>query len=120
MHLLPVVEGNRTFIEWKVQLDAAPQDARLLRRDQVERVAEKSHVVIRDRRDDAHRRRPYSIMPHRSFVPHSGQMLKPGRFISAPAMVIGDASGACSPKFTSRKVTLSRNSKPKMKRQELP
>jgi hypothetical protein len=27
MHLLPVVEGNRTFIEWKVQLDAEPQDA---------------------------------------------------------------------------------------------
>jgi hypothetical protein len=27
MHLLPVVEGNRTFIEWKVQLDTAPQDA---------------------------------------------------------------------------------------------
>ena len=24
MHLLPVVEGNRTFIEWKVQLDTAP------------------------------------------------------------------------------------------------
>jgi hypothetical protein len=27
MHLLPVVEGNRTFIEWKVQLETAPQDA---------------------------------------------------------------------------------------------
>jgi hypothetical protein len=27
MHLLPVVEGNKTFIEWKVQLDTAPQDA---------------------------------------------------------------------------------------------
>jgi hypothetical protein len=27
MHLLPVVEGNRTFIEWKVQLDTTPQDA---------------------------------------------------------------------------------------------
>ena len=27
MHLLPVVEGNRTFIEWKVRLDTAPQDA---------------------------------------------------------------------------------------------
>jgi len=27
MHLLPVVEGNRTFIEWKVQLKTAPQDA---------------------------------------------------------------------------------------------
>jgi Polyketide cyclase / dehydrase and lipid transport len=27
MHLLPIVEGNRTFIEWKVQLDTAPQDA---------------------------------------------------------------------------------------------
>ena len=26
MHLLPVVEGNRTFIEWKVQLDTAAQD----------------------------------------------------------------------------------------------
>jgi len=27
MHLLPVIEGNRTFIEWKVELDSAPQDA---------------------------------------------------------------------------------------------
>ena len=27
MHLLPVVEGNRTFIEWTVTLDTAPQDA---------------------------------------------------------------------------------------------
>ena len=27
MHLLPVVEGNRTFIEWSVKLDTAPQDA---------------------------------------------------------------------------------------------
>src|SRR3954447_514417 len=27
MHLLPVVEGNRTFIEWAVTLDTAPQDA---------------------------------------------------------------------------------------------
>jgi hypothetical protein len=27
MHLLPVVEGNKTFIEWKVRLDAAPEDA---------------------------------------------------------------------------------------------
>jgi hypothetical protein len=26
MHLLPIVEGNRTFIEWSVKLDAAPQD----------------------------------------------------------------------------------------------
>ena len=26
MHLLPVVEGNRTFIEWSVKLDTAPQD----------------------------------------------------------------------------------------------
>ena len=27
MHLLPVIEGNKTFIEWKVKLDAAPDDA---------------------------------------------------------------------------------------------
>jgi len=27
MHLLPVVEGNRTFIEWSVKLDTAPDDA---------------------------------------------------------------------------------------------
>jgi hypothetical protein len=27
MHLLPVVEGNRTFIEWAVELDTAPEDA---------------------------------------------------------------------------------------------
>jgi len=27
MHLLPIVEGNRTFIEWAVQLDTSPQDA---------------------------------------------------------------------------------------------
>ena len=27
MHLLPVVEGNRTFIEWSVRLDTAPGDA---------------------------------------------------------------------------------------------
>jgi hypothetical protein len=27
MHLLPIVEGNRTFIEWSVKLDTAPQDA---------------------------------------------------------------------------------------------
>jgi hypothetical protein len=27
MRLLPVVEGNRTFIEWAVTLDTAPQDA---------------------------------------------------------------------------------------------
>ncbi len=27
MHLLPVVEGNRTFIEWKVRLDTLPADA---------------------------------------------------------------------------------------------
>jgi hypothetical protein len=26
MHLLPIVEGNRTFIEWSVKLDAAVQD----------------------------------------------------------------------------------------------
>jgi hypothetical protein len=26
MHLLPIVEGNRTFIEWSVKLDTAPQD----------------------------------------------------------------------------------------------
>ena len=27
MHLIPVVEGNRTFIEWVVTLDTAPDDA---------------------------------------------------------------------------------------------
>jgi hypothetical protein len=27
MHLMRVIEGNRTFIEWSVALDAAPQDA---------------------------------------------------------------------------------------------
>jgi hypothetical protein len=27
MHLIPVVEGNRTFIEWAVTLDTAPGDA---------------------------------------------------------------------------------------------
>jgi hypothetical protein len=27
MHLRPVVEGNRTFIEWTVTLDTAPDDA---------------------------------------------------------------------------------------------
>jgi hypothetical protein len=27
MHLLGVVEGNRTFIEWSVKLDTAPEDA---------------------------------------------------------------------------------------------
>jgi len=27
MHLIPITEGNRTFIEWSVALDAAPQDA---------------------------------------------------------------------------------------------
>ncbi|MBR0754449.1 SRPBCC family protein [Bradyrhizobium jicamae] len=27
MHLLPVVEGNRTFIEWSVRLDTTPGDA---------------------------------------------------------------------------------------------
>ena len=27
MHLLPIVEGNRTFIEWSVALDSEPQDA---------------------------------------------------------------------------------------------
>jgi hypothetical protein len=27
MHLLGVVEGNRTFIEWAVTLDTAPEDA---------------------------------------------------------------------------------------------
>jgi hypothetical protein len=27
MHLLPVVEGDRTFIEWSVRLDTAPGDA---------------------------------------------------------------------------------------------
>jgi hypothetical protein len=27
MHLLPIVEGNRTYIEWAVQLDTAPEDA---------------------------------------------------------------------------------------------
>lgn len=27
MHLLGVVEGDRTFIEWDVQLDTAPEDA---------------------------------------------------------------------------------------------
>jgi hypothetical protein len=26
MHLLPIVEGNRTFIEWFVKLDTAPRD----------------------------------------------------------------------------------------------
>jgi hypothetical protein len=26
MHLLPVIEGGRTFIEWSVKLDAAPDD----------------------------------------------------------------------------------------------
>jgi hypothetical protein len=26
MHLFPVVKGNRTFIEWSVKLDTAPQD----------------------------------------------------------------------------------------------
>jgi hypothetical protein len=26
MHLLPVVEGNRTFIEWAVTLDTEPED----------------------------------------------------------------------------------------------
>ena len=30
MHLLPVVEGNRTFIEWKVRLDTAPAGCRSL------------------------------------------------------------------------------------------
>ena len=27
MHLIPITEGNRTFIEWSVALDTAPQDA---------------------------------------------------------------------------------------------
>jgi hypothetical protein len=27
MHLLGIVEGNRTFIEWVVELDTAPEDA---------------------------------------------------------------------------------------------
>jgi hypothetical protein len=27
MHLIPVTEGDRTFIEWSVDLDTAPQDA---------------------------------------------------------------------------------------------
>ena len=27
MHLLPIVEGDRTFIEWDVKLDTAPEDA---------------------------------------------------------------------------------------------
>jgi hypothetical protein len=27
MHLSPIVEGDRTFIEWDVVLDTAPQDA---------------------------------------------------------------------------------------------
>ena len=27
MHLIPVVEGNRTFIEWAVTLETAPGDA---------------------------------------------------------------------------------------------
>ena len=27
MYLLPVVEGNRTYIEWKVQLDPLPEEA---------------------------------------------------------------------------------------------
>jgi hypothetical protein len=27
MHLLGIVESNRTFIEWAVTLDTAPQDA---------------------------------------------------------------------------------------------
>ncbi|WP_050420171.1 SRPBCC family protein [Bradyrhizobium tropiciagri] len=27
MHLLPVIEGNRTFIEWSVKLETAPGDA---------------------------------------------------------------------------------------------
>lgn len=27
MHLLPVVDGDRTFIEWSVSLDAQPEDA---------------------------------------------------------------------------------------------
>jgi hypothetical protein len=27
MHLMGIIEGNRTFIEWSVALDAAPQDA---------------------------------------------------------------------------------------------
>src|SRR3954469_23620393 len=27
MHLLPIVEGGRTFIEWDVALDTAPEDA---------------------------------------------------------------------------------------------
>lgn len=49
----------------------------------------------------------FLALRRRWIVPHSGQMLKPGRFISAPAIVIGDASGVCSPKFTSRKVTRS-------------
>jgi hypothetical protein len=29
MHLLRIIEGNRTFIEWSVALDPAPQDAEL-------------------------------------------------------------------------------------------
>jgi hypothetical protein len=32
MHLIPVVEGNRTFIEWAVTLDTAPDDADRWRR----------------------------------------------------------------------------------------
>ena len=27
MHLLGIVDGNRTFIEWSVTLDVTPQDA---------------------------------------------------------------------------------------------
>jgi hypothetical protein len=27
IHLIPITEGNRTFIEWSVALDTAPQDA---------------------------------------------------------------------------------------------
>jgi hypothetical protein len=27
MHLMRVIDGNRTFIEWSVALDTAPQDA---------------------------------------------------------------------------------------------
>ena len=27
MHLLPIIEGNRTFIEWSVRLDTAPADS---------------------------------------------------------------------------------------------
>ncbi len=47
MHLLPVVEGDRTFIEWTVKLDTAPDDAERWRGLFQSRISDWTHSLER-------------------------------------------------------------------------